>query len=115
MAKAASNTDTTAGDRPSNAAVAPDSGGSILGMAASVFILAVTAVATLFAKAWHAINEGGHVKAAPPFSVPIVNLRLQIVPALQQRTIQRGEAVNDPAKALPKSRGLDPGARKHFV
>ncbi len=63
MAKASSGND-KGSDSKMGGAVAPDSGGSILGMVASVFILAVTAIATLINKAWHSITEGGHVKAA---------------------------------------------------
>src|SRR5208282_6106224 len=50
-----------------------------------------------------------------PSSMPIVHFCLQGVSALQQRAIQRGEAVNDAIKPQPKRRGLDPGAGKDLV
>ena len=54
-------------------------------------------------------------RAAAPAPIPIVYFCLQGVPALQQRAVQRGEAVNDAIKPQPKRRGLDPGAGKDLV
>ena len=59
---------------------------------------------------------GGRVGRMPaPASVPLVDLCLQLVPTLQQRAVQGGEALNDPIQPLPERGSVDAGAGKGFI
>jgi hypothetical protein len=59
---------------------------------------------------------GGRVgRTPPPASVPLVDLCLQLVPTLQQRAVQGGEAPNDSIQPLPERGSVDAGAGKGFI
>ena len=59
---------------------------------------------------------GGRVgRTPPPASVPLVDLCLQLVPTLQQRAVQGGEALNDSIQPLPERGSVDAGAGKGFI
>ncbi len=58
----------------------------------------------------------GHVeRLSAPLPVPIVDLRLERIPSLQQRAVDRRETVNDAIEPLPERRRRDPGAGKRLL
>ena len=54
-------------------------------------------------------------RASAALPVPIVDLFLQRVPALQQRAIERSKAMNDALERRPERGRLDPGAGKRLI